>query len=195
MLLNLLEPLNGKLPYLKFTSNSFSCETFTGIFISTAVTKASEVNVQYISWILMDGQCCWWTEAKLQVTTTDGHPESNLVLIPTLDTATPARICLKNKKAFAGKKALMYMDRWGNRSFAMCPTTWRRPCNGCQTESKLRRECVGWEALWGTEKSTRIWNHIFKTVIQNYLRTLNRKKKKQNQTPKHDKKMKMSAPS
>lgn len=56
-----------------------------------------------------------------------------------------------------------------------------------QTENMLRWWCVGQQALLRTEKPTRIWNHVFKTDIQNQLRTLNSKKK-------HDKKLKMSAP-
>lgn len=42
--MNLLEALNGKLPYLKFTNNSFSCETFRGIFIP-ALTWAETVDL------------------------------------------------------------------------------------------------------------------------------------------------------
>lgn len=168
--MSLLEALNWKLPYLKFTSDSFSHETFTGIFISTDVTKATEVNIQNISWILMDGQYCWWREADLQIIyfrrtsrvrfISHSHSWHRQVLF------TPTRICLKNKKHLQVKKSLCTWTDEGT-DHLQCVL----PCEGdlvmdVQTENMLRWECVGWEALLGTEKWTRIWNHVFKTDIQ-----------------------------
>lgn len=71
--MNLLEAMNWKLPYLQFTSDSFSCETFTGIFISTDVNTATEVNIQHISWILMVASTADEQKLNFKLPTSDGH--------------------------------------------------------------------------------------------------------------------------
>ena len=51
---------------------------------------------------------------NFKLPTSDGHPEANLALIPTLTQTDPVhndKNLLKKQKAFAGKKALVYINR------------------------------------------------------------------------------------